>query len=306
MYLALSIFCLSPCFAGEILQISAPYLPEQLDYFEDNDLISNIILKNTSSKINTVESDELNPARVKKIIRTNLDNNQVWDLEYSSNTSLNYAEKLTEELIKNSIEYAKKHSSKDISTSLNNIENTLFYNTINGFMCRFILRQEDPGFIKNLSKVPLINNKIANIFGTELGKGTNQAVYGHYTIKEANPESHISLTKNNYFGTNSNTDSVQEIIIKKISDPEARIRQIRSGSSAIIVAPTIQEIEEAKNDPTLLVIDSPFSKKEYRIMADKDNNYTYDLQHIIIRKALNLDKNFFNNFELHGIDKTML
>jgi ABC-type transport system substrate-binding protein len=237
---------------------------------ESKDLVSNIILTNTNTYLNYTSENSSSIFKPKKIIRTEVGSKTIWDIDYSEKQNLNRTEKFSFEKIKNSIDYILNDStinsnlSAKLLNSLKNIEKISFSETTDGFSCRFILNAPDPDFLTALSQIPVLNQENAKDLGAEISKGTNLPIYGKFLISEAVPDSHYLLTKNPSYGLGSDTATIDKVSIKKFPDSESRMRAIRSGSIAIIVAPTINEVRDAETDPTLEIIDSPISKKQLK------------------------------------------
>jgi hypothetical protein len=311
-YIIVLIFLVKNSFAGEILGISTPYLPNTISLIDSDDLVSNIILTNTSTYLNYTSKNYSNLFKPRKIIRNEVGLKTIWDIEYNENQSLNLLEKLNFNKIKSSINYFQKNEftktflTQELSNTLTNIENITFFQTTDGFTSRFTLKSKDANFLTSLSQIPILNTENAEVLSNEITKGTNLPIYGKFLIAESIPDSHFLLIKNYNYGLGSDPNSVEKINIKKYPDSESRMRAIRSGSIAIIVAPTIKEIKDAETDPTLEIIESPFSKKPLKIIKNSENNESYDLTHLIVRKSLKPDDNFTNFFELHGLSKSVL
>lgn len=306
-------FLATNSFAGEILGISTPYLPSSINIANSRDLISNIILANSSTYLNYSDQNTSNLFRPTKITRNETRTATIWEIEYKENQNLNRVETFDSSIVKNTIkflaeDYLLAHSAtKSFRDSIANIKNLTFRKTEVGFVSRFELTTSDPNFLEVLSKTPLINVDNATILGSERNKSTNLPIYGKYLVEEVVPNSHYALTLNHSYGLGAESNMVSKVRIKKYPDSESRMRAIRSGSIAIIVAPTLREIADAKSDPTLEIITSPFANKNYNMASETlDKSETYDLSHLIVRRSLNPDKNFINFFEFHGLSKSVL
>ena len=305
----------SHCLASDILGISSPYLPDTIYVLDSNDLVSNIVLSNSATFLINSRKESDNPIKQLKITRDKLNSGETWEIEYPNETPLNQTTQFSPKEVKDSVEFFKyselsKISSIETQTSLANLDKITFSNTENGFTAKFKTKKADPEFINLLSKLPLVNKDPAEILGLDLGKGTNLPLYGMFQLIEAIPDSHYTLIKNSSFGFNTNSQGIGGFKIKKFTNSEDRMKAIRSGTIGIIVSPTLGEIADANSDPTLEVIPSPFAKRQFKMIQDpaseSKENEVFDLTKLIVRRSLHPDQKFRDNFELHGLLKSVL
>lgn len=321
LYILALISCTNLAFAADTLGVGTPYLPEKIQMIDSKDLVTNLILNNISTYFAVTKNnpkDDFKPKKMSRTVTTNPTtgkDQEIWDLEYNDGPSISKNKKFDPETIKNSVVFfkdnfpldSKLEQEQETINSIKKISSVDFSNSASGFNVRFRLSEEDPKFISALAKIPLIDEKTAEVFAENLGEGTNLPLNGRFLIKDFEKESQILLIRNSAFGYYPDKSEIDYISVKKYTSAESRMKAIRGGAISIIVIPSLTEINDALNDPTLEVINSPFRDSNYTIPKNIDfSENTFDLNHIIVRRSLNPDENFLKQFQLYGLSKDIL
>ena len=173
----------------------------------------------------------------------------------------------------------------------------------------FTLKEKDSRFPLSLSLIPLVDIPVAQAFGAEFGFGTNSAYLGPYQIRENRAEKGVLLEKvPEYF--HPGLPKTPFVDFHLFGDAQEALRTLRVGGVDIIAFPTPAQLEDIKDDPTLLALPSPLLNMEpllgpWKLLkthwsdrADDADVLTTDK--VIVRKSLQLDESFQARFCLSG------
>lgn len=315
-------------YADDTLGIGTSYLPNQINLLHSNDLVTNILKNNLITYFINKEDapkDNFKPRQISKSLESD---KEFWNFEFIKKPPISQNKYLSPEIIISTFEYFKKNKvlynipeNKNFIEIIDNVKKITYEEkNINSFLLKMEVAKNNQLFLDHLSVVPLLDAELAEIFGNEIGKNTTMPTFGYFQIKDRN-ENQIDLIRNSYFDYSSDGEKVLKVSFKKFDSSDQRLKAIRSGSISIIVAPSLRELENTKNDPTLLVLDCPFKNLGYSIeenqkfdQTDQQNqglptenkNVIFDLQSIIVRKSLLLDQFFLKLYQLQSISEKLL
>jgi len=298
LFCLLSLAVISPITNGhtqEVLGIGVPYLPNKLSLTKIEDPISEAVLTNISSHFG--EGSEKTSLISER--RRETSGGQEWIFDYKIGVSLNDTTTYEPQIIIDSINYFKSLKDYPYKEILDNIKSISPLNFPDQNTLSISLKQADPDFPKKISKIPLVNTSLAELFKDRIGEGTNMPTFGHYLIKEFRPNEQIILVKNHQFDLDGNPQGYELIQFKLFKEQGERIRALRTGNILVILIPTAEELSDASTDTTLEIIDSPLKSP----MLEESNSLNYDPTKIILRKSLQIDNNFKNTFSLEGIKR---
>ncbi len=336
-----SVFFPAQANAQDSISIAVPYLPHKIELqiqtepsgeiepLREREPVGMLIMRNISTPLIQKPGEGHPgeyPLRAKKISRTlplrSEKISQIWEVEFSKGTPLDKETNMSASVVKDSLDSLRTlyqtslSPNSTISSALNNIHSINFADNQDRFSVYFNLLSPMQNFPDIMSRVPIINKPLADIFGASTGVGTNAPFFGHFRIVEYRPNEEIKLERNDYFGFSGNLGNrANTIYFKVFNTPEMVMRSLRSGSISMIAFPCDTLIEDARRDTTLLVIPSPLTHR-------KDSLWTFQKTHwegntdmlpdealkirtdvIIVRKSLKLSPEFTKSFDLSNISK---
>lgn len=300
------------------LGIGVPYPLARLNLLDSSEPFNSMVLANTAYGL--MRSDKDGGVTLQLAAGFNSsDDNRIFVFTLKQNLFFPNATALNERAVKSSFEYflARKNQKQvgaELLRALNNIKaieliqsRTATNNTNQLQGIRFLLENGDENFLSQVATLPIIDAKHANLIGSEFGTGTLTTATGPYLIRENRPDKGVVLEANPEFHRAGYPRS-RLLSFESFDDSQKALSALRVGSIDIIAFTTPELIAAIKDDPTLALIDSPLANhsspsvsnwKSDKSKSEADSQLI--VSKAIVRKSLELDSRFFENFDVSGV-----
>lgn len=300
--------------ASDKLGVAVPYPLRRVDPLVLDEPVNRIVLQNLSSGLTAVGAGN-KPELTLLLSLTEEKGGELWTATIRDNARFPSQKILTAEDVVSSYKFLFKLAARRPHETIDDALNSLFAAKIevspkdpeSGLEIR--LGSPEPKLALLLSLAPVLEVSIAEAFGEDLGLGTNLSILGPYQIRENKPDQGILLERVPDFYLPGKPRAAFVEFRSFESDEEA-LRALRVGAVDIIALPTEAQIENIKDDPTLISLESPLvnlsaltgswnllrdywsteTTEEHRLKSDR----------IIVRKSLSLDEALLSRFELSG------
>ncbi len=296
--------------------VAVPFAIWEIEPLEVSNPVTQIVLANITRSLvkKDVGGDWINDIAEKVVSKKN---GKVWEIRISSETSFPDGTPLQATSIRDSFLYLKERAKlksnlpeislqqgliniKNIAVSREELE---FANTVRAEFLKFTLHEADEDFQRILA-LPVFNAEVLKQFSDDVFVGTNISSIGAYQVIENKPGEGVLLEGvDNYhqpgFPLSKSLD------IRSYPEATAALSALRVGSVDIIFLPTAELIKNARKDPTLSVIATPFGKGPWTLSStswsgSEEEGDEFVPEFIISRKSLKLDHKALAHFDLSG------